>query len=129
MTMPIGSGRFELQTPIKLKKMKNTYLEITDNLIESLLKGGLFNYQFLKTSQERGYVISLTNKNRRKLQYEVVDLEFDDIQNEAKKYKWLNDFAKENDLLYRTGMRKNFIHDLKNMYGEPLVKKSPWWKL
>lgn len=127
--MPIGSGRFELQTPIKLKKMKNTYLEITDNLIESLLKGGLFNYQFLKTSQERGYVISLTNKNRRKLQYEVVDLEFDDIQNEAKKYKWLNDFAKENDLLYRTGMRKNFIHDLKNMYGEPLVKKSLWWKL
>jgi hypothetical protein len=109
--------------------MKNTYLEITDKLIDSLLKDGLFNYQFLKTSQERGYVISLTRKNTRKVQYEVVDLEFDDIQNEAKRYKWLNDFAKENDLLYLTAMRKNLIDELKNMYGEPLVKKSPWWKL
>lgn len=103
-----------------------TYLEINEKWINYLVENGLFNYQFLRSSAERGYVIELTKKSRGKVQYTIVDLELVDIQIEAQKYKWLSDFAKQNELLYRIADKKNLLDKLKNMYGEPLVKK-PWY--
>ena len=103
-----------------------TYIELTDKWIDTLLSQGMFNYEFLKKSQLDGCVIYLRSVNRRKVSYEIVKFDKSDCIEAAKRYKWQNDFEKNENMIFLFSKKNNLLDDLKNMYNEPL-KRKPWY--